>query len=124
MNKKIAIPLLGNALSSHFGQCEKFAFINVENGVITTMTVMDPPEHLPGSYPKWVAANGATDVIAGGMGQQAINLFNGQGINVFVGAPTQKPQDLVRAFIDGTIILNENNCNHEEGHDHHHHHHQ
>ena len=37
-----------------------------------------PPEHRPGVYPRWVAALGVTDVIAGGIGQRAIDLFNEQ----------------------------------------------
>lgn len=79
--------MAGDILSAHFGHCQAFAFVDVENNAITNITMMDPPEHQPGTFPKWVAANGATDVIAGGMGPMAVNLFNEAGINVFVGAP-------------------------------------
>jgi hypothetical protein len=57
---------------------------------ITSIKEVTPPDHIPGLYPRWVAGFGVTDVISCGMGQKAIELFNLQNINAFVGAP-QKP---------------------------------
>jgi predicted Fe-Mo cluster-binding NifX family protein len=68
--------------------------------------------HQPGLYPKWIAQHGVTDVIAGGMGQQAITLFNQQNINVFVGAPVKEPKLLVEDFLTGQLLLNANYCDH------------
>lgn len=129
MKKRFAIPMAANVLSAHFGHCQAFAFVDVEDNMITNITMMDPPEHQPGTYPRWVAANGATDVIAGGMGPQAVNLFNDNGINVFVGAPVQTAKTLVELFLANKLELNANYCDHhgddhghEHGHDHHHSH--
>lgn len=124
MKKRIAIPMLGNVLSEHFGHCQAFAYIDVENNVITNITMMDPPEHQPGTYPRWVASNGATDVIAGGMGPMAVGLFNEAGVNVFVGAPVDNPTNLVNSFLAGKLTLNANYCDHhgEDGHHDHGHH--
>jgi len=118
MKKRIAIPLDGNVLSEHFGHSQSFAYVDVENNSITKITVMEPPEHQPGSFPRWVAANGATDVIAGGMGPQAVSLFNQAGVNAFVGAPVDTPTNLVNSFLAGKLTLNANYCDHSEG-DHH-----
>jgi predicted Fe-Mo cluster-binding NifX family protein len=124
MNKRIAIPIAGNLLSEHFGHCQAFAFVDVENNIISKITMMDPPEHQPGTYPRWVASNGATDVIAGGMGPMAVNLFNEAGVNVFVGAPIDSPANLVNDFIADKLKLNANYCDHhgDEGHHHGHQH--
>lgn len=73
---------------------------------------------LPGLYPKWVAQFEVTDVIAGGMGQQAIMLFNEQNINVFVGAPVKTAKELVTDFLGNKLNLGANYCNHDENHDH------
>lgn len=118
MNKKIAIPMENGALCPHFGHCQYFAIANVENNQITEVQKQTPPAHEPGLYPKWVAAFGVTDVIAGGMGQKAIELFNEQNINVFVGAPMKAAVDIVNDFMAGNLQLNANYCNHEEGHEH------
>ncbi|NTW25951.1 MAG: ATPase [Lentimicrobium sp.] len=124
MTKRIAIPLLGNVLSEHFGHCQAFAYVDVDNNEITKITIMDPPEHQPGTFPKWVAANGATDVIAGGMGPMAVNLFNEAGVNVFVGAPVDSPTNLVNDFLAEKLVLNANYCDHHGEGDHHGHGHQ
>ncbi len=117
MNKKIAIPLENGVLCAHFGHCQTFAIVSVENNVITGIEEVIPPEHVPGLYPKWVASFGVTDVIAGGMGQQAIMLFNQQNINAFVGAPIKNAQELVADFLENKLQLNANYCNHD-GHEH------
>lgn len=121
MKKRIAIPMVGNVLSEHFGHCQAFAYVDVENNVIINITNMAPPEHQPGTFPKWVAANGATDVIAGGMGPMAVNLFNDAGVNVFVGAPVDSATNLVTKFLAGELTLNANYCDHNSD-DHHHSH--
>ncbi|HNX06932.1 MAG TPA: NifB/NifX family molybdenum-iron cluster-binding protein [Bacteroidales bacterium] len=117
MIKKIAIPLENGVLCAHFGHCQTFAIVSVENNVITGIEEVIPPEHVPGLYPKWVASFGVTDVIAGGMGQQAIMLFNQQNINAFVGAPIKNAQELVADFLENKLQLNANYCNHD-GHEH------
>jgi predicted Fe-Mo cluster-binding NifX family protein len=118
MNKKIAIPLENGVLCAHFGHCEQFAFIIVQNGVIKEVSAHTPPEHIPGLYPRWVAQFGVTDVIAGGMGQKAIDLFNQQNINVFIGAPMIDSKQIVTQFIDNSLVLSANYCNHDHNHDH------
>ena len=122
MKKRIAIPIEGNRLSAHFGHCQAFAFVDVENETITKITVLDPPEHQPGTYPRFVAAQGATDVIGGGMGPQAISLFNEANVNVFIGAPVETPEILVNEFIAGKLQLSANYCDHhsdgQQGHKH------
>jgi len=119
MKKIIAIPLENGVLCAHFGHCQTFAIVNVENNVITEVKEVTPPEHVPGLYPKWVAQFGVTDVIAGGMGQQAISLFNQQNINAFVGAPIKSAKELAIDFIANKLNLSANYCNHDEhsGHD-------
>jgi predicted Fe-Mo cluster-binding NifX family protein len=113
MNKRIAIPMENGVLCGHFGHCETFAIVNVEENKITEIKEVIPPEHVPGLYPKWVAEFGVSDVIAGGMGQKAIMLFNDQNINAFVGAPAKPARELVEDFIAGKLNLSANYCNHD-----------
>jgi len=116
MTRKIAIPMENGKLCAHFGHCQTFAFVEVVDNQIVNITEQTPPEHVPGLYPRWVAGFGVSDVIAGGMGQQAINLFNQQKINVFVGAPISNAKELVTAFLANSLNLNANYCNHDGNH--------
>jgi predicted Fe-Mo cluster-binding NifX family protein len=114
MTKRIAIPMENGKLCAHFGHCEEFAIVEVENDKIISVKHLTPPEHVPGLYPRWVAGFGVTDVIAGGMGGRAIDLFNEQNINAFVGAPIASAESLVNDFIAGNLTLTANYCNHDE----------
>jgi len=112
MTKKIAVPTTEGVLDAHFGHCEKFAMVEVEDKTIINTTYIDPPPHQPGLLPPWLAERGATDIIAGGMGQHAIRLFNEKGVNVFVGAPKLTPEELVDGFLQETLDFNANYCDH------------
>ena len=74
---KIAIPLAEGKLCMHFGHCETFALIDVdlEQRKIIGRVDLTPPPHEPGVIPKWVAAQGAGLILAGGMGQRAQDIF-------------------------------------------------
>lgn len=117
MKRKFAIPLENGLLCAHFGHCQTFAIVETDNDKVIDYKEEVPPEHIPGLYPRWVAEFGVTDVIAGGMGQQAIMLFNEQNINAFVGAPIKSATELVEDFLNKRLTLTANYCNHE-GHEH------
>jgi predicted Fe-Mo cluster-binding NifX family protein len=118
MNKCIAIPMENGVVCAHFGHCEYFSIITVVDGQISDIKEVVPPEHVPGLYPRWVASHGVTDVIAGGMGQKAINLFIAQNINAFVGAPQKDAKSIAEDFIADKLSLNANYCNHDDKHEH------
>lgn len=111
--KKIAIPITEEGiLDGHFGHCKYFALITVEDNTITSEERLVPPPHEPGVLPRWLADKGATDIIAGGMGQRAIQLFNQYKVNAFVGAPPEDVNYLVNAFVNNTLSLSANYCDH------------
>ncbi len=112
MKSTIAIPLENGRLCSHFGHCQHFAVVNVENNIIVNEDLITPPPHEPGLLPGWLAERGVTDVIAGGMGQRAVNLFTEQNIRVSVGAQAKAPRDLVNDWINNTLVTGSNACDH------------
>jgi len=124
MKRKFAIPTEGKLLAGHFGHASLFTFIETEEGVITKVETLTPPEHRPGTIPKWVAECQSTDIIVSGMGQHASDIFVKKGIQVLAGAPRQTPQALVEAYLAGKLNLDSNSCNHDHhNHDHHNHDH-
>lgn len=112
MSKKIAIPTENGILCSHFGHCEKFFVATTDGNQITETFFLDPPAHEPGVFPAWLAAEGITDVIAAGIGQRAIDLFNNQNINVFVGAEQKSPTQLATDLLSNRLIAGANYCDH------------
>lgn len=112
--KRFAIPTAAGRLCSHFGHCESFAIIEADSETKTLGKREDlvPPPHEPGVLPKWLGEQGVNVIIAGGMGQRAQELFVAQGIQVCVGAPSEVPEALVKAWLEGTLVAGANACDH------------
>ncbi len=109
---RIAIPLANGKLATHFGHCELFGIYDVENGKIINKQMMTPPPHEPGVIPRFLNEQGVNKIIAGGMGQRAIQFFNDYGIEVIIGAPVKDPETLIEEYLNGTLQLGENVCSH------------
>jgi len=111
---RIAIPLAEGKLSMHFGHCEEFALFDVDETAksITKSERAPAPGHQPGQLPRWLAEQGANLIIAGGMGSRAQGLFEGAGIRVAIGAPSEEPEKVIQAYLDGTLSAGDNICDH------------
>lgn len=110
---KFAIPLAEGKLTAHFGHCQEFSIIEVENNQIKNKEILVPPPHEPGVLPRWLHEMGANVIIAGGMGQRAVDLFSQNSITVIVGASSLEPEALVKSYLDKTMIIGDNVCNHD-----------
>jgi ATP-binding protein involved in chromosome partitioning len=111
---RIAIPLADGKLTAHFGHCQQFALLDVDEntGKATAQKLLTPPPHEPGVLPRWLHEQGANVIIAGGMGQRAQQLFMENSIKVVVGAPAQTPEQLVSDYVAGTLATGANLCDH------------
>ncbi len=111
---KIAIPLADGKLCMHFGHCEQFALLAVDEKAkkIADKQLVTPPPHEPGVLPRWLHEQGATVIIAGGMGQRAQSLFTENNIKVVVGAHAEAPEQLAVAFLSGSLKTGANACDH------------
>ena len=86
-NMRIAFPSNdGVTVEAHFGHCRQFIVMDVTDGAVTGRRSLDPPEHVPGAFPAFLAGQGATTIITGGMGGRAVDLFKQNGIDVILGA--------------------------------------
>ena len=109
---RFAIPVANGVMCNHFGHCEQFALIDVRDGAVSETAMITPPPHEPGVLPKWLAEQGVTTIIAGGMGQRAQGLFTQAGVTVAVGAPNLAPGELVERYLAGTLVTGDNVCDH------------
>lgn len=111
---RIAIPVTGGVLSSHFGHCERFVLFDVgdDGKTVGKRQEITPPPHEPGTFPKWLHEQGATVIIAGGMGSRAQSLFEQNNIEVVVGAGCEAPDAIVKSFLEGRLETGSNLCDH------------
>jgi predicted Fe-Mo cluster-binding NifX family protein len=109
---KFAIPLAEGKLTAHFGHCQEFALVEVEDNQIKNKETLVPPPHEPGVLPKWLHDLGTDVIIAGGMGARALDLFTQNKIKVIVGAAALAPEELVKQYLDNTLQTGGNVCDH------------
>jgi len=111
---RIAVPVTGGVLSSHFGHCEKFVLFDVggDGKTVGNRQEIAPPPHEPGTFPRWLHEQGATIIIAGGMGSRAQSLFGQSDIQVVVGASGGEPDAIVQSFLEGRLETGANICDH------------
>ena len=112
MEKVIAIPCENGILSTHFGHAAEFAFIQCDGEEIKSVNMKQAPPHQPGLLPRWVADNGGNIVIAGGMGNKAIELFRQNNIDVVTGAPAVGVEELAQQYVNGKLTGGDNRCDH------------
>lgn len=110
--KKFAIPTVGNALTPHFGHCERFAIVETEDGSILGVDYIAPPVHQPGAYPRFLAEQGVSVIISGGMGHKARDLFAMNDIEVCIGVSSDSPESLVEQYLNNQLKTGENLCDH------------
>ena len=111
---KIAVPTHSGQLCMHFGHCEVFTIIEIdeETKTIKGKEELTPPPHEPGVLPKWLSEQKANVIIAGGMGSRARDLFEQYNIKVVVGSTETDPEKAALAYVNGSLETGINACDH------------
>ena len=109
---RIALPTVEGQVCLHFGHCQAFALVDVEDGKVTGDSSVEAPPHEPGLLPPWLAEKGVNIVLASGMGMRAQGLFNQQGIEVVTGCSPGNPVEVVEAYLAGDLKVGDNPCGH------------
>jgi predicted Fe-Mo cluster-binding NifX family protein len=120
---KIAIPTLGNLVDNHFGHCEMYTIISVDDNLNITGTEILPSlqgcgckSNISGIFQKL----GVKVMLAGGIGEGAIQVLNMHGVEVIRGCNGDVNQVVERylqgILTDSGISCAEHEHHHGEGH--------
>jgi predicted Fe-Mo cluster-binding NifX family protein len=108
---RIAIPSKDNKgleseVCEHFGRAKYFTFVDIENGKIKSIEVVEVPfeEHNPGDLPNFIREHNGELVLAYGMGRRAMVYFESLGTQVITGA-YGKIKDVVEDFINQSLKI-------------------
>lgn len=77
---RIAIATQNGEVSAHFGQAPEFVIVDIENEQVVKKETVASPGHGHGIVPHFLAQYGVKAVIAGGMGENAIQRCQQYGI--------------------------------------------
>lgn len=122
MRSKIAFPMSGGKLSAHFGHCEQFVIVTLVDKEIVKEELKTPPGHVHGAYPKFLVGENVDVVIAGGIGQSAINILQQNGVKVLSGVAISDLQSMVKDYVNNSLDMTGEGCNHKDHHEHSHQH--
>ncbi|HNX54263.1 MAG TPA: NifB/NifX family molybdenum-iron cluster-binding protein [Prolixibacteraceae bacterium] len=117
---KIAVPAKADGqIDNHFGHCESYKVFAISNE--STISEVDEIKSSQGCGCKSniagvLAANGVSVLLAGGIGNGAINVLNKAGINVIRGCEGNITE-IVKQYAAGRIIDSGEVCHHhDDGH--------
>ena len=111
---RFAVPVTNGKVATHFGLCSHFVFFDVDEmrKAIMKKEIVASPGHEPGFLPAWLAEEGVSVVIAGGMGSSAQGVFRENRIGVVIGTLEGDPEKAVLDYIGGTLATGDNFCDH------------
>ncbi len=110
-NGRIAVPSNGEGgldgmRSGHFGHCDVFTFIDVENGEIKNVSTLQNQEHVQGGCMvpvNLLADNKVTALIVGGIGMRPLMGFKQVGIDVYHDDQRPEIRPVVEDLIAGKL---------------------
>jgi predicted Fe-Mo cluster-binding NifX family protein len=123
--KIIAIPTKADMIEDHFGQCEYYTIVKVDdqNQVASKETFSTPGGcGCRSNLAQILAEKGTRFMLAGHMGQGALNHLKASGIEVMCGFHG-KIDDALDLYLNKGFTGNNKVCehhHHDHGHDHHH----
>jgi predicted Fe-Mo cluster-binding NifX family protein len=124
-NGRIAVPSNGEGgldgtRSGHFGHCDVFTMIDVENGEIKEVSTVKNAEHAQGGCMvpvNLLASHNVNALIVGGIGMRPLMGFKQVGIDVYHDATRAEIRPVVEDMIAGklNIITNDQVCGGGQG---------
>lgn len=119
---KIAIPTRNKMVDDHFGHCEAYSIftIGANNTIENTETLPSPQGcGCKSNIATVLKDKGVTILLAGNMGEGALNVLNNQGIKVYRGC-SGYVSNILESFLKGSIQDSGEGCllhdEHGEGH--------
>jgi len=116
---KIALPSRQNVIDDHFGHCEYFTVfsINDDNKEITAQETIASPAGCgcKSNIAQTLAEMGVKVMLAGNMGQGAVNVLNNAGIKVLRGC-SGEVKNVALKWLDGSLVDSGDSC-HEHEHE-------
>lgn len=102
---KIAIPTKNNQVDNHFGHCQFFSVYEVRDAKIITKSNMDSPLGCgcKSNLTDLLNEEGVTKMLAGNMGEGALNKLQNAGIEVLRGCHGNV-DDVLKAYLSGFLV--------------------
>ena len=109
-----AIACEGQQVAMHFGRCEYYEMVDIQDGEVGEREPLLSPGHdEPGELPRLMRQHEVDCVICGGAGPRAQNLFKEMGIEFVLGA-NGTLEEVIAALAAGELESGEDGCFHNQ----------
>jgi predicted Fe-Mo cluster-binding NifX family protein len=125
MNTIVALPTRGTHVDEHFGHCEQFTVFTFDDkGQLTNTELIPSPAGCGcrSDIASVLRQRGVKVLLAGNMGNGAVNVLGAQGISVIRGC-SGTVRAVAEAYVNGQVSDSGISCSLHEHHHHHNHEH-
>ena len=110
---RLAIPSEGEGgldgmRAGHFGHCDVFTCVDIEDGKIGAVRIVANKEHVQGGCMvpvQLLAQEGVNAIVVGGIGMRPLMGFRQMGIDVYHDAERREIRPVVEDFAAGALML-------------------
>ncbi len=110
---RIAVPSEGQGgldglRAGHFGHCDVFTLVDIENGAIKEVSILANKEHVQGGCMvpvQLLAENKVQRLVVGGIGMRPLMGFKQVGIDVYYDGECREIRPVVDAMIAETLPM-------------------
>jgi predicted Fe-Mo cluster-binding NifX family protein len=115
---KIALPTTGKMVDEHFGHCQEYTVLTIDDArQIGEVETLPSPQGCgcKSNIASILKKKGVTLMLAGNMGEGAVNILAHHGIEVLRGCRGEVMK-VAESYLDGTLRDSGINCRHHEHH--------
>lgn len=113
---KLAIPTRGTEVDDHFGHCEVYSVFTIdEKRKIESLEILPSPQGCgcKSNIASILHQKGVSIMLAGNMGDAALNVLMAHGIKVYRGC-SGEVRDVAEEFLKGIVIDSGEGCHHHK----------
>ena len=115
---KLALPSRGDLIDGHFGHCEYFTVFTTDDSKIVSKEILPSPAECgcKSNIATTLADMGVSLLLAGNMGEGAVNVLSRSGIQVVRGC-SGDVKEVALSWLAGAVMDSGEMCHaHDDGH--------
>lgn len=116
---KIAVPTRDGVVDDHFGHCKEFTVFTIEENKVVATNIVPSVEGCgcKSNIASTLRQIGVSVMLAGNMGDGAVNVLNAQNIKAIRGC-SGAVENVVNDYLNGKLVDSKLVCDHHNCHNH------